>query len=397
MGSCNEDRMPENMRSNTLTRRDWLKLLAVAAGGILLLPEEIGCSYYTGESGAAYAPWDFPGTETRPEMIAAWAAILASNAHNAQPWALHVTPTKIDLRADFTRNTGTVDGLLREMYLSLGCALENLAIAARASGRAVDVALLPDASDASLIASVTLVPSAPSGDALFGAIARRHTNRGRYADAPPPAKLHSTLSALISEPDVELTFLTSEADKQSFRTHTVTATKAFNADAQMSADSNSWFRQTEAEILQYRDGITLDCSGNSELTKFWGKSMSRASDATANSYWLGSTEGDQSTASAFCILTSPDTNLRVDQLRVGRVYQRMHLWASNEGLAMQPLNQMAERQDREEVRQLAPDMTSALNGLIGRPGRRGQMLFRIGYPWDSAPASPRRSLESVVA
>jgi hypothetical protein len=387
--------MSEHPRNATIPRRDWLKLV-VAAGGLLVLREETGCSYYSGESGAAYAPWDFPGGETRPEMIAALAAILAANAHNAQPWALNVTASKIDLHADFTRDTGTVDGLLREMYISLGCALENLVIAARASGRAVIVALLPDAADTSLVASVSLAPAAPSGDPLFRVIASRHTNRGRYADAPPSAALLPALQALVTEPNVQLTFLTSAGDKASFRTSTIDATNAFNADAQMSSDSNSWYRQSAADILQHRDGITLDCSGDSAFTKFWGKSLSRPSDATANSYWLASTEGDQTTASAFCILSSPDTNLHSDQLSVGRVYQRIHLWAVNEGLALQPLNQMAERQDREQVLGLPPQSTTVLNSLIGVPGRRAQMLFRVGYPWDAAPASPRRPLPWVL-
>jgi len=72
------------------------------------------------------------------------------------------------------------------------------------------------------------------------------------------------------------------------------------------------------------------------------------------------------------------------------------LWAVNEGLSLQPLNQMAERQDREQVLGLPPQSTTVLNSLIGVPGRRAQMLFRVGYPWDAAPASPRRPLPWVL-
>jgi hypothetical protein len=388
--------MEEPTRRARVARRDWLKLIAVAAGGALVLRDETGCSYYAGETGAAYAPWDFPGGETRPERVAALAALLAANAHDAQPWALHVTPSSIDLHADLTRDTGAVDGLLREMYISLGCALENLVVAAEACGRAASVALLPSAPDASLVATVTLTPAPPSRDARFGAIASRHTNRGRYADAPAPAGLLPALRALATEPDVTLTLLSSATDMASFRTGTIDATVAFNADAAMSKDSNAWFRQSADDILQHRDGITLDCSGDSAFTKFWGKSLGRPTDATANAYWLSSTQGDQTTGSAFAILSTPDTNLRADQIGVGRVYQRMHLWAVGEGLALQPLNQMAERQDREQVLGLAPDFTTVLDRLIGTPGRRAQMLFRVGYPWDPAPASPRRPLSWVL-
>jgi hypothetical protein len=57
---------------------------------------------------------------------------------------------------------------------------------------------------------------------------------------------------------------------------------------------------------------------------------------------------------------------------------------------------MAELQDREETKGLDPRFTSVLGGLLGQGGRRAQMLFRIGYPWDVALESPRRPLAWVT-
>ena len=380
----------------TLPRRDWLKLVAYGAGGVVLIEQGTACSYYAAEKGDAYAPWNFPDGETRPEMLSARAAILAANPHNSQPWALHVTESNINLHADFSRGLGTIDSLLRELYIGLGCALENLVLAAQASGRSADVQLLPDAANPSLVARVALKPATPSKSPLFDAIARRHTNRGRYANAPPAAALSATLAALVTEPGVELRLLTSSADKATFRSGTIDATNAFINDAEMSRDSNSWYRQSEEDILQHRDGITLDASGNGAATRFFGKSLGRPSDATANSYWLDGTSGDQTTASAFCILSSPGASSREDQLNVGRAYQRLHLWAVSQGLAAQPLNQMAELQDREESKGLPPKFANVLGALLGASDRRAQMLFRIGYPWDEALKSPRRPIDWVL-
>jgi hypothetical protein len=77
------------------------------------------------------------------------------------------------------------------------------------------------------------------------------------------------------------------------------------------------------------------------------------------------------------------------------VFQRLQLWATSQDLAMQPLNQMTEMQDREETNGLAPTFTNTLATLLGVPDRRAQMLFRIGYPWNAALQSPRRPLEWV--
>ncbi len=381
--------------AETIVRRDWLKLVAGAATGVLFVRGATGCAYYAAESGDAYAPWNFPGAETKPERIAARAGVLASSPHNTQPWAFVVDPAGIEVHADLTRDLGVCDSLLRELYIGLGCAVENIAIAARASGRAAVVELFPDASRPSFVASIALSAAPPVAHPLFGAIASRHTNRGRYADTPAAGMLSSALQALVTEPGVALQLLTSRADMAAFRAGTIDATIAFIADDAMSRASNVWYRHTAAEILEHRDGITLDASGNGAATRFFGKSGGHPSDETADSYWLAGTREDQTTGSAFAILSSPGASTRADQLRVGRVFQRLHLWATSQGLAMQPLNQMTELQDREETQGLAPTFTNALGALLGAPGRRAQMLFRIGYPWNAALQSPRRPLEWV--
>ena len=87
------------------------------------------------------------------------AAVLASNAHNAQPWLFHLTDSAIDVFADHQRNIGTVDPFLREMYISVGCALENLSLAAEANGYAPTLTLMPNDADPKHAAHFTFVPA----------------------------------------------------------------------------------------------------------------------------------------------------------------------------------------------------------------------------------------------
>jgi hypothetical protein len=138
----------------------------------------------------------------------------------------------------------------------------------------------------------------------------------------------------------------------------------------------------------------LDVTGNGSAIWFLGKVSARPSASGAAGYWLDSTRGDQTTGAAFVILSTDDRADRVQQLRCGRAFQRIHLWAAAEGWAIQPLNQMAERQDREQVQALEPTFTRVLRELTGRDG--SQMLFRIGVPWEDAGPSPRRPLEWVT-
>ena len=64
---------------------------------------------------------------------------------------------------------------------------------------------------------------------------------------------------------------------------------------------------------------------------------------------------------------------------------------------MQPLNQLAERADREEILGLPSVARAAIAELLGdHRGDRAQMLFRIGVPWEDGLRSPRRPLDWAV-
>ena len=71
------------------------------------------------------------------------AAILAASPHNTQPWLFKVTNSSIELYIDTRRNVGALDPYLREEHIGIGCALENLMLAAAANGYQATVTFLP--------------------------------------------------------------------------------------------------------------------------------------------------------------------------------------------------------------------------------------------------------------
>ena len=74
----------------------------------------------------------------------------------------------------------------------------------------------------------------------------------------------------------------------------------------------------------------------------------------------------------------------------------MHLWATSKGLAVQPLNQMSERADREQQLGIEPRFGKVLTELVADAGSQALMPFRIGYPTVEAKPSPRRDIQSVL-
>jgi hypothetical protein len=112
-------------------------------------------------------------------------AILAASPHNTQPWLFKITNSSIELHIDTQRNVGALDPYLREEHIGMGCALENLMLAAPANGYAATAALLPGKlgripaePKPQLLARVNLTPGKSEENELYNAIPRRHTNRG---------------------------------------------------------------------------------------------------------------------------------------------------------------------------------------------------------------------------
>src|SRR5450631_605296 len=175
--------MNSKILSTPIDRRGFLKIaglgagsLALAGAGGLTWRAVDGGVFATG-TGPAYAAWDQARPSGGGAVGMVRAAVLAANAHNAQPWHFRVATDRIDLFADTSRRIGTMDPLGREMHISLGCALENLALAGPANGKAPTVTLLPDPADRTHIARVDLVPTPQASFPLFAAIPGRHTSR----------------------------------------------------------------------------------------------------------------------------------------------------------------------------------------------------------------------------
>jgi hypothetical protein len=66
------------------------------------------------------------------------------------------------------------------------------------------------------------------------------------------------------------------------------------------------------------------------------------------------------------------------------------------GLAMQPMNQMTERADRERSLGIEQTFGKALKELIANPNWQALFTYRLGYPTIEALSSPRRSVQEVV-
>jgi nitroreductase len=370
--------------------------VAVAgAGGLTWRAAEEGVfAAGTGPAYAAWHQWNPPGREV---LNLVRAGVLAASAHNTQPWLFRVGRDRIDLYADLGRGMGSMDPLRREMYVSLGCAVENVVLAGPPNGTRPTVTLIPDPTRTSHVARIVLGPAPVAQSPLFAAIPKRHTNRGAYdTGRPPAADVLAGLSGLVDADSdaVRLLWLTTREDKHAFGELTVRATEAIIADPRQAADDFAWYRTGWQQIQSSKDGVTIDASGQSPLIRAAAKLLGTSREQNDDG-WLRATRDTQvATAAAFGILMVRDPLDAVQRLETGRIWQRTHLWATARGLGVQPLNQVLERIDREHSAGLSPRFTNAMAGMLPT-GWLPLLAFRIGRPTAGAPASPRRPAEEV--
>ena len=208
--------------------------------------------------GTAYDAWSNWRAD-RTLLGTVGAAILAANPHNTQPWIFHVTADSIQLFADPTRQTAVLDALAREHHIGLGCALENLVLAAAARGYRATVTLLPDLTNPAHVATVSLGAGPKEPTALHDAIGDRHSNRGPYTTAPVSDDALGTLASVTGGLDgVGIRWFTTPADRAALGALILAATRAIIDDEQQSIDSFAWFRNNRDDIDNHMDGLTLD-------------------------------------------------------------------------------------------------------------------------------------------
>ena len=382
-----------------VSRRSFLRRAGVGAATAFVMADAAVAyrAYDQGvlaeERGPAFDAWDIwrNGSDS---MSMVGAAVLAASAHNTQPWRFMVAEDRIDLHADLARSTGANDALNRELDVSLGCALENLHLAALARGRRPEIALVPNG-PVDLVASVLLGAGSVVDSGLYRAIGSRHSNRSEYRQDPIPTSTLAAMDDLVDESvaPARLVWLTAAGERQRFGDLLVGATRAHVADEEQSKASFAWWRSDWDTIQRHKDGLTIDGVGLRPLVRTLGKLLPATSRESADRTFIDRTVIQTRSAAAFGVVVVDNPSAQPERLAGGRLVQRLHLWSAANGLGFQHMNQITERIDRD--RQLGRDapFEAPLADLVGDGAL---VAFRVGTPTVAAMRSPRRPALEVL-
>ncbi len=129
-------------------------------------------------------------------------AVLAPSSHNTQPWLFRISANHVEIRADRSRWLAVADPDKRELYISIGCALESLCLAAERFGYSPSVLYHPeDSGDRVVTVRLEAARHEPSAEnmRLFGMITQRRTNRRAYRSDPMDQQAMAWLGALVAD------------------------------------------------------------------------------------------------------------------------------------------------------------------------------------------------------
>jgi nitroreductase len=307
-------------------------------------------------------------------------ASLAASGHNTQPWLFRIGESRIDMFPDLARRTPVVDPDDHHLFASLGCAAENLALAAAARGRPVEPRFEP-ANDGSVAFEFGAGPEISS--ALFDAIPKRQSTRADYDGKPVGTpELQALAAAAAAVPGVDLVLITDRARIDRVRDLVVAGNSAQMADPAFVRELKAWLRFSPRQAIETGDGLFSASTGNPTLPALLGPSMFDwvfKADAENDKY------ARQLASSAGIAVFVSQKDDREHWVLAGRACQRFALQATALGLKHAFVNQPV------EVAGLRPVLAS----LIGLPGRRPNLVLRFGYG-PALPYSARRPVERIM-
>lgn len=307
-------------------------------------------------------------------------ATQAPSSHNTQPWKFKIEEQRILIYPDYSRTLEIADADRHELYISLGCALENLVVAARHFDYATTVRIN---TEGEIFIEVTLRPMAQSkDDSLFDQIVLRQSTRNLYDGKPIPAHYIEVLRSSAMRENVDCRILTGFDEISTVTELVKEACIRQYSDEAFVDELLEWVRFNESNAVKKLDGIHSAATGKPGVPNWLGKlivgSTSPKSQADAIEELVKSSSG-----LVFFIAGNNDVKSLIN---LGRSFERFALTATSFNINLAHVNMPCE----------VPSVRHKLSNLLGLKGTETPLLLlRIGYS-QKMPYSYRRPVEQVV-
>ncbi|MGE5362713.1 MAG: Acg family FMN-binding oxidoreductase [Bacteroidota bacterium] len=306
----------------------------------------------------------------------------APSGHNTQPWKFKLLDSCIDIYPNFDYSLPVVDPEDRELYISLGAAAENIAIAARHFGYSPSIET-EKISEKNCRIRVVLRKDSAVCDSLFFQIDKRQTNRGVYNGNTIPQDTVEIIKQIRSEEGVSLhIYRRDEPFFDTLKNYVIKGNEIQMEDNSFKEELKSWIRYNGSQAEETSDGLTNKVMGSPSVPKILGKFII--------DFFL--TPGKQNksdtakimSSSHFVLFTVKNNNIE-DWISLGRSLEIFLLKTTELGIANAYMNQPCE----------IVSLSRRLAESLKTEGEYPALLLRIGY-CAPAPYSPRRPVAAAI-
>mgnify|MGYP001216118676 CR=1 FL=1 len=326
---------------------------------------------------------DYPADEPMEERLKFLLryAILAPSGPNTQPWKFAIHDGSISVFADLSRSLPFVDPSNRTLYMSVGCAIANLAVTGAHFGFTPSVSYFPRGQESDLVAEVQLLPGGQSPDKLpddlFPQIQRRHTTKDRYENATIEPSILRELEKSINLPGIYLSYLDDKDSKVKMADLVSRAHQIQLAKKEFRHNLGEWLRNNwTAEP----DGMPLYTFGVPDAVSLGFPAAFKEFDLSRAVIYRDS--GLIHDCSTLAVLTT-DQDDKLTWTQCGFALEKLLLRATSYDVRASFFSQPIGLADLRE------ELKAQINR--GHP----QLLFSLGMAKPMRP-SPRRPLEDVI-
>lgn len=178
----------------------------------------------------------------------------APSGHNTQAWKFKYDPESISILPDFERSLPVADSDNHELYISLGCALENLLIAAARYN--YDTSVETETNQGQLSIRVKLNQSRKylKSD-LFDYISARQVTRAKYKRGDISHLILEEIERECREEGIQLRFITDESEIESLLPYVTEANKLLFSNSKFVDELIDWIRFSKKEVMLKGDGL----------------------------------------------------------------------------------------------------------------------------------------------
>lgn len=306
-------------------------------------------------------------------------ATLAPSSHNTQCWKFRLEDRSISILPDLSRRCPAVDPDDHHLFVSIGCAAENLIQAALANGLYGN-AVFDDSAGKAL--RVALEPTRAVATSLYDAIPERQSTRAEYDGKPISVSELALLERAGQGNGVRAILLTEREAMEKVLEYVVQGNTAQMNDRAFVEELKAWIRFSADDAIRTGDGLYAASSGNPSVPAWLGSLL-------FGLFFTPKAENDKyashvRSSAGIAVFVSEAEN-PAQWIEVGRCYERFALQSAALGIRNAMLNQPV------EVSTLRPQFAT----FLGVGGHRPDLVVRFGRG-PKMPPSLRRPIDAVL-